>query len=456
VSGIRRHTEYELYVFAEVELPRTTISLAAALLIACAAGDESADTRDWTTTRATVGDTTVVRTTGGSASSGTRTLVTELSIGSIDAPEAEYSFGQINEMDVGPNGEIYIFDRQVPALRMYDTAGRYVRTLGRKGRGPGEYEQVSGLAVHGDGRVALWDGTTARMNIYAPTGEFLAGWPFPGGAGFFSSRAVFIDTAGFTYARARIGNPPSDAGGRPRAGFSVAALGLLKWAPDGTLVDSLEPPVPPTESARLMASSKNMMMVNNVPFTPTNTWTWSPLGYAVSASTGLYAITLHRSAGGPLRVEREIAPIAVQSEERANQEEVVTASLRRVDPSWRWTGPSIPDTKPFLQSIRVARDGRLWVMVSQRGERIPDAEMPPPPPAGPLDPASAPPRPQTRWREPAAYDVFQPDGEFLGRVVLPARTTLFTMEGDRAWGVTRDSLDVQQITRFRVTPGLPR
>ena len=143
----------------------------------------------------------------------------------------------------------------------------------------------------------------------------------------------------------------------------------------------------------------------------------------------------------------------MQDEERANHEEVAVGSMRQIDPTWRWTGPSIPTTKPLLQTVRVARDGRVWVMVSQPGERIPDAELPPIPPRQSFEAANAPPRAQTRWRDPVVYDVYEPDGEFLGRVAIPRRTNVFAMRGNQVWGVMRDSLDVEQITRLRVTPG---
>jgi hypothetical protein len=418
--------------------------------LGCAVGDEGDEGRDWTTTRATAGDTTVVRTTGGSDSSGLRTVVAELSIGSVDATAPEYSIGAIAEMDVGPNGEIYAFDRLAPALRMYDTAGRFVRNLGQKGSGPGEYERANGLAVHDDGRVALWDGSTARINIYSPAGEFVSGWALPGGTGSFTNRGLFVDTAGFTYARSRIADPPPG----PAPGiFAGPTQGLLKWTREGRITDSLASPVPPLEGGRLTASNNGAVIILGLPFAPAVAWTWSPHGYMVTANTGSYAITLHRRTGGPLRIERDVAPVAVQDEERANHEEVVTSSLRRVEPTWRWTGQAIPGTKPFFQTVRVARDGRIWVMVSQRGEPIPEADLPPRPPAQSFDAPNAPPRAQLRWREPVAYDVFEPDGEFLGRVAIPRRTNIFVMRGDNLWGITRDSLDVEQITRFRVSPG---
>ena len=154
------------------------------------------------------------------------------------------------------------------------------------------------------------------------------------------------------------------------------------------------------------------------------------------------AVLLHRPEG-LLRVERDVPPVQVEADERANAEERVTGTMRRTDPAWRWSGPAIPQTKPAITSLRVDADGRIWARRSMPGERIPEDEIETPRP-GPN--AHTP----QRWREPTAFDVFAPDGRYLGFVALPPRTTLLHMRGDRAWGVEQDSLDVPYVTRYRI------
>ena len=62
-------------------------------------------------------------------------------------------------------------------------------------------------------------------------------------------------------------------------------------------------------------------------------------------------------------------------------------------------------------------------------------------------------RPQIRFTEPAAFDVFSPDGKYLGRVQTPRsfRTRPEPLvRGDHVWAVTRDDLDVARVVRFRI------
>ena len=50
------------------------------------------------------------------------------------------------------------------------------------------------------------------------------------------------------------------------------------------------------------------------------------------------------------------------------------------------------------------------------------------------------------------YDVFQPDGTYLGAVNAPAdfRASINPFDGDHVWAVTRDELDVQRVVRYRI------
>ena len=62
-------------------------------------------------------------------------------------------------------------------------------------------------------------------------------------------------------------------------------------------------------------------------------------------------------------------------------------------------------------------------------------------------------RPQMRFEEPPAFDVFAPDGRFLGHVRVPESFQMRPepiVRGDSVWAVTRDDLDVASIVRFRV------
>jgi hypothetical protein len=427
---------------------RAAPSILVSLAIACATDGGSDDDASWRTTSSMAGDTTVVRTTGVQEDAALRQLVAEWSIGTVEG-DTPYSFGQISEVAIGPANDVFVYDRQPHSLRQYDSAGTFVRSIGREGQGPGEFSGSNGLRVHEDGRIALWD-VGNRVLFFGSEGEPIVGTPVPGGGRFYTSGALLHDTAGNTYIRTKVADPPA-GDDLQRTGRMFGITGLLRFGPDGKVRDSLRAPEIVLDAPRLIAQRDGGTSMNMVPFSAQFIWTFSPLGHFVSARTDQYAIDLAPPAGGGMRrIVMDAERVPVTAAEKSENEAVTTAGMRMTDPTWRWNGAPIPDVKPYIRAVSVANDGRIWVSLSRPAEEIPVDERAEPRTERGI---TVPPR---TLREPTVYDVFQPDGWYLGRVAMPRRATWRAAGGDLVWAVTRDSLDVEQITRFRVTPGFRR
>lgn len=415
-------------IFLDASRGLAAATLATALL-ACGGGDAASRL---VVEHDTLGDTLVVRTLSGSEWETPRSLEPEMRIGAFEG-EDEYMLGDVSGFAVAPDGAIYIYDRQVPALRKYDADGTYLATFGREGGGPGEYKQADGgLAVLPDGRVLLRDPGNGRINVYSSTGETLDHWELRGG--YFTSRPLYVDTAGRTL---------TQIWGSNEAGERYS--GLQAYGSDGAKGDSLLAPEWDYEPPTLSGSREGMSMMNSVPFSPTQQWTFSPHGYYVGGLSTRYAVDLFRPDGKILRIERAVDPVAVASDEKANAEARATHNFRRSFPDWKWNGPGIPDQKPPFRAVWAGRDGRIYVQLSQTGERIPEEEL-----DTPQDPNAAPP---SRWREPVVFDVFDPDGTYLGQIRAPERFRTGpqpVFDGDRVWAVVTDELEVEYLTRFRV------
>ena len=415
---------------------------AAALGAACRSGDDVA-AAGWETVTDTIGDTVVVRTVGASDTAAALRLEETVRIGEFEGAD-EYTFAAVQGIVPAPGGAVWVWDGTVKALRLYDSAGRFVRQLGRRGGGPGEYEESNGMAGLPDGRLAFWDPRNARVALFDTAGPAAGGWRVA--AGFFTSRAVVADTAGTVALMQML-----DAFDQ-RTPLARRRTGWVRYrVADGQPLDSLAPPLLPDESLQLTARTPDggSSSSTNVPFSPPSTCAFGVRGYFVCGNGARYAVTLHRPEG-PLRIERDADAPAVQADEKASEEETVTAMMRGTDPSWRWNGPTIPDRKPVFRSLQVAADGRVWVQRSRPGERIPDEELAELEAARRGDgPNRIPPR---RWRERLAYDVFEPDGRFVGHLLVPRRTSLMHMRADTVWAVERDSLDVPYVVRFRLLP----
>lgn len=401
---------------------RTTagaVTLAVTVAAALAACDRTAPNGDATlrVERDTIGDTVVVRTLAGSTGGDSVRIVEELRIGEPEGSEA-YTFGQVREMAVGADGTMYVYDGALRALRSYDSTGRFVHTIGREGGGPGEYREVIGLAVHPDGRLLLRDPRLGRIAVYTAAGEPLDSWPMQ--SGLFASDMLRTDSAGYVYARILTGAP------KPGETWPFA---LARLDAHGAVVDTL--PAPRWAEA----------LVNTAIYDPTTLWTWHPFGYFVAAFGARYAVELRHTDGPVLRIERAGQPVLqVPADERAELDSTFSALRQRSPGPPQPAQPSIPTTKPAIRDIATGQDGRIWVRPYMPS--IPRAEA--------ADTTSPAPRRGRRWTEPIAWDVFEPDGIFLGRVPLPPRATLYAMRGDRLWGTVRDDDDVPYLVRWRI------
>ncbi len=332
----------------------------------------------------------------------TARLVPEVSIGLVAGPE-EYLFGYITSIAMATDGTIYVMDRDVPALRVYNSDGTYRTTWGREGGGPGEYRNPDGgLSVLSDGRVLVRDPGNARVQVYSPQGEPLDTWR-PGFVGWTSTRMI-VDTLDRIHTQIYL-NPDADPANRRRA--------LAQVLPDGTLSDTLVMPSagyrPLRLEARMESDDGRMGYAEiQVPWSPSEMANYSRFGYWVHGISTDYVFTLLRSEG-PVRIEKVYDPVRLTPGERDQGETWATRAMLSNDPTWRWNGPSLPEFKPPYRGLYPGEDGTVWVLVSQPGFRRDNPDY------DPTDPDS----PSDEWLEVVGFDVFEEDGTYLGPVKVP-------------------------------------
>lgn len=66
--------------------------------------------------------------------------------------------GSISGFAVSPEGRIYVSDRANVVVHEYSPTGAHLRTIGRRGRGPGEFATANVIAVSGDSLLAVFGG----------------------------------------------------------------------------------------------------------------------------------------------------------------------------------------------------------------------------------------------------------------------------------------------------------
>jgi sugar lactone lactonase YvrE len=337
-------------------------------------------------------------------------VVEDLRIGTLDGDGPDL-FGDISAVELDSQGRIWVLEGQSEELRVFDGEGRYVRTVGRKGGGPGEFAQPMGIAWSPSGDLWIPDPNNARISIVDTAGNFVSSHPMLGGMVMMPWPGGF-DRGGSFYNFAPDRSRPRD--------FRIV---MVRYDTALTALDTLAPPrwTGPENFFEFVSPDGRSRMRSTVPFSPGLDWELTPDGDFWFVLTGSYE--LYRVSGKGDTTRRvtkpfEQVPVTAEDVDSAMTGlEWFTKQGGKVDRS------RIPGVKPAVRSLLVADDGSLWVepMTADQGDR------------GRL------------------YEIFDPEGRYLGRLRMPFRMSgVPVIRGNVIVAVTRDELEVPFVVRARI------
>jgi len=101
-------------------------------------------------------------------------LQEELVIGEAEGKE-EYIFQSIYALDVREIGDIYVLDIKAQHILVFTPEGKYLRTIGRPGQGPGELFVPRSVDYTSFDEVVV--GTANNISYFSPEGEYLQSIP---------------------------------------------------------------------------------------------------------------------------------------------------------------------------------------------------------------------------------------------------------------------------------------
>ena len=93
-------------------------------------------------------------------------------------------FDAPTEVAIAPNGDIFVADGHTGGglaignarVVKFDKNGKFIKTWGKKGMGPGEFDVPHTIAIDSRGRVFVGDRQNNRIQIFDQDGRFLAQW----------------------------------------------------------------------------------------------------------------------------------------------------------------------------------------------------------------------------------------------------------------------------------------
>ena len=223
-------------------------------------------------------------------------LKEDLSLSGPDA-QGDYAFGKIRTFLVDDAGAFYVLDQQNSNVKVFDSSGKYLRTIGRQGQGPGELESPRALSINrAAGELAILQ-PSRRMSFFKLDGTFLRHLSFKE---IWALNGA-IDSKGQIYVTEGIVDPEN-----PR-------YELKKLGPDGVPLSTI-------------ASSPGPMQAKFNPFRAVMWWLLDRHDVLIYGNPETYEIQVFGPGAKVVRkIVRDYDPVAVTEEER-KQEEKETGS----------------------------------------------------------------------------------------------------------------------------------
>jgi hypothetical protein len=335
------------------------------------------------------------------------------------------------------NGTVVIANMASANLRYYDPNGRYLFAAGRSGQGPGEFQQLMGVAaIRGD--------TVVGNNAFR-------GWEL------FTSSGKYVRSVRTT------NDPQRKTASQVAPEFWLAdgsAFGSLRWESQTRSGRTRW-----TDSMTLAHVDRLGAIVTQLPGMPsteraitqgrTMTVQFGPRGHLATSADKLYfmfgddySIRVMSPSG---RVEQIIrrtwTPRRItDSEMKAWTEHYTNPSRETVEPGASPTGiralrlrnietMTFSATLPSTAEILVDADGNVWVRESYVADyfarggwgQVPDSA--------------------TRW------SIFNALGRWLGDMTMPARFRALQITRDAVLGLARDDDDVEHVRLYRIDKG---
>jgi streptogramin lyase len=120
------------------------------------------------------------------------------------------TFNRPSGVAVAPNGDVFVSDghggdSNARVVR-FSKDGKFITEWGKKGKGPGEFDTLHGIALDSKGRVFVVDRGNNRIQIFDQNGKFLDQW-----TQFSNPSGIFIDSHDVLY----VADDTSNAKTRP-------------------------------------------------------------------------------------------------------------------------------------------------------------------------------------------------------------------------------------------------
>jgi 6-bladed beta-propeller len=372
------------------------------------------------------------------------------SIGAAEGESWEMLAG-VERVAFDRSDNLYVLDSGNHRVLVFDRGGRFIRAIGKKGDGPGEFQIPRGLAVLANGDLAVLDVGHSNVSIFAPNGTFRHTSAWAPEWGLPTMRIEPHPAGGVVaFLRPALDLNAMRSGEQPARNQFFARLALDARGGAERLFEISDPTRVQSASSGGGGGERRvqMRMMGPPEFSPIPLWGVLPGGGSALAHNTLYTVKIQDAAGRTVRFLQR--PVAVRrpterDKERARQrfrEQLQSGrgmvTITRGGSGGRGGAPGLSrqqieervgemqfaDTVRALQGLTIAPSGKLWI------ERTPQ-----------------------NIGDPGPIDLVTPQGQYLGTLNGQQRPVAISASGRAAYIERDEELDVDRVVVRQLPAG---
>ena len=88
--------------------------------------------------------------------------------------KSDFTFQNINRVIADKQGNIYVLDTGQFCIHVFDDFGKYLHSFGRKGQGPGEFNEMGIFFINSQGLITIYDALNSRISFFTKQGDFVS------------------------------------------------------------------------------------------------------------------------------------------------------------------------------------------------------------------------------------------------------------------------------------------
>jgi hypothetical protein len=322
-------------------------------------------------------------------------------------------------LDCDAAGNVYVMDFSDNNIKQFDATGKFLKLIGRKGQGPGEFNMPIDIVFAKD-RLIVWDMGNDRLCALTMSGALIKAE----NASAFSGRPVKVEALPTGEIVLETEKTYFNEPDRPQDRF----LEIL--APDLKTKNKIY-----SQSVLRNKYMRTGGMLTNLPqpFCPDIYWDVSHSGNIVVGFSGKYEISAYNKEGAKVSTfSRSYDPVKVTAEDEKNFFDGMSYStgtgVQRGAPDHIVKNTTFPKFKPAFNALIVDSDGNTLVHTYRKNK-------------------------EDMYRY---FDAFDPQGKFIatvhveGDVLFPAQFRKSRIADGCFWLVKYSSDELPHIIKYRI------